>query len=176
MITFRDLKLPKELSKKKKLELYKCWIITPLNKDSATRMLDLNPALDRYGLTMQSAVELEINKYSDQINNFTNNDEILDFFKKIYFVIGKITLSSGSMDEEVIIPPLANNDNIDLDPHFDSDFNLLTATVHERMSNVEIKNYVIMDLQLEKDINTGIFHITKLDLQEQIINHSVTGK
>ena len=66
-MTFRDLKLPKELSKKKKLELYKCWILAPLDKGSEPRQLELSTDCERYGLTEKAAISLAINEYGEEL-------------------------------------------------------------------------------------------------------------
>ena len=173
-MTFRDLKLPKELSKKKKLELYKCWILTPLDKGSDTRVLNLNTDCDRYGLTAKAAVEIELNQnYKDKIYELSM-DDLLAYFESMCFVIMKVTLATGSMDEEVIIPP-ENKGDMDIDPHYDPENMILNATIQGRISDVEIKNYSLIKLQFKIDDNTGIIHVADLDLQEQIVNHVVTG-
>lgn len=168
-ITFHDLKLPKELSKKKKLDLYKCWILDPIDKDSEQRKLELDWTLDRYGLSEKAAIALEINKIGfDTL--IANADNLLDFFNGKTFVILKITLLNGVMDEAVIIPP-ENASAIDMDPHYDPYLGALNVTVRYRAEDMGIRHYLLTNIALEIDDNQ-IATVKDIELQEQIINKS----
>ena len=173
MVTFRDLKFPKELSKKKKLELYKCWILTPLDKGSDQRVLDLNWDTGRYGLSEKAAVAVELNRIGlDTLLPHAN--DLVHYFGSKCFVIMKVVLLSGTMDEHVIVPP--NNDTlIDMDPHYDSIIGALNATIRYRVADMEMKNYMLTGIEIDVDPNTNIMNVVSIDLQEQVINHSVTG-
>jgi len=171
-MTFHDLKLPKELSKKKKLELYKCWILTPLTKESSPRKLELDWVYDRYGLSEQSAVTLAINEYGEDL--LKNPDKIFDILSQKCFVILKVVLLAGTMDEEVIIPP-ENNSGIDMSPNYDPINGLLNVTVRHRTADLDLKNYTLTDIKLELDENTNLLAVKDISLQEQIINKSITG-
>lgn len=170
-MNFRDLKLPKELSKKKKLDLYKCWILTPLSKGSDERVLDLNWDCDRYGLSEKSAVSVELNKIG--IDNLLGKD-LLEMFSNKCIVIMRVTLLSGTMDEEIVMPA-ANIGVIDTNPHYDPIIGALNVTIHDRIAEMEMKNYTLADISVEIDENTHIVNVVNLELKEQIINHSVTG-
>lgn len=172
-MNFHDLKLPKEYSKKKKLDLYKCWILSPLSKGSDQRILDLDWGCDRYGLSEKGAVAIEINKLFPNYRS-ENFDEIVEAFSKMCFVIMRVTLLAGVMDEEIIIPP-ENSEGFDTDPHYDPINEVLNVTIHHRVADSEIKNYALNGIKLKVDENTGIIVVQELDLNEQIINHSVTG-
>ena len=172
-MTFHDLKLPKEFSKKKKLDLYKCWILTPLEKGSDLRVLEIHEDFERMALTEKAAVILAINQLgSDEIIAHANN--LLEYFNGKYFIIIKITLTAGSMDEEVIIPP-ENKNGIDTDPHYDPIMGVLNVTVKGRISDCHITNYALTDISLEMDDNTHILTINNVELKELVINKSVTG-
>ena len=167
-MNFHDLKLPKELSKKKKLELYKCWILTPLEKGSDQRVLDLDWSCDRYGLSEKAAVALEINRLGAEYLLEHSKDLLEDLSKKC-FVIMKVTLLAG-----IIIPP-ENSKGIDTNPHYDPIMGVLNVTIRHRVAESEIKNYSLTDVSLEMDENTHLMNIVNIELQEQVINHSVTG-
>ena len=172
-MTFHDLKLPKELSKKKKLELYKCWILTPLDKESSPRKLELDWGCDRYGLSEKSAVELAINEeYGGRL--IAHPDKVLDILSSKCFVILKIVLLAGVMDEDVIILP-ENTSNLDISPNYDPIKGLLNVTIRHRTADLDLKNYALTDISLELDENTNLLTIKDLSMQEQIINKSVTG-
>ena len=172
-MNFHELKLPKELSKKKKLELYKCWILTPLEKGSDQRVLDLDWGCDRYGLSEKAAVALEINKLGAEYL-LSHAENLLETLSQKCFVIMKVILLSGTMDEEIIIPP-DNAAGFDTDPHYDPFIGALNATIRYRVADSEIKNYTLTDIVLELDENTHFMNITNIELREQIINHSITG-
>ena len=173
MVRFRDLKFPKELSKKKKLELYKCWILAPLDKGSEQRGLDLNWVSDRYGLSEKAAVAVELNRIGlDAI--LPNSNDLVQYFHNKCFVILKIVLLAGTMDEPIIVPP-ENASLIDTDPHYDPVIGALNATVRYRTADMEIKNYALTDISIDVDPNTNILNVASLEFQEQVINHSVTG-
>ena len=171
-MTFHDLKLPKELSKKKKLELYKCWILDPLSKGDSSRQLELNWDCDRYGLTEKAAVTLAINEYSGEL--ISNPDKVLDILSSKCFVILKAVLLAGTMDEEVIIQPETGS-GISSDPYYDPYVGLLNATIRYRTADLDLKNYTLTDISLELSENTNLLTIKDISLQEQIINKSVTG-
>lgn len=172
-MNFHDLKLPKELSKKKKLELYKCWILTPLEKGSDQRVLDLDWTCDRYGLSETAAVALEINKLgADYLLSHAN--DLLETFSQKCFVIMKVVLMSGTMDEDIIIPP-ENGSGFDTDPHYDPFMGALNATIRYRVADSEIKNYALVNISLEMDENTRLMSIKNIELQEQVINQAITG-
>lgn len=172
-MNFHDLKLPKELSKKKKLELYKCWILAPLDKGSDQRVLELDWGCDRYGLTETAAVALEVNKLGAEylLDNASN---LLDVFSQKCFVIMKIVLLAGTMDEEILTPP-ENAKDFDIDPHYDPFMGALNATIRYRVADSEIKNYTLTNIALEMDENTRLMSIKNIELQEQVINRAVTG-
>ena len=170
-MTFHDLKLPKELSKKKKLDVYKCWILTPLSKGSDERMLNINWDCDRYGLTEKSAVAVELNQIGAE--NLVGKD-LLELFSGKCFVIMKITLVSGSMDEDIVLSA-ENKGIIDTNPHYDPIIGAMNVTIHGRIADMEIKNYILSDISLEIDENTHIVNVANIELHEQIINHAVTG-
>lgn len=172
-MNFHDLKFPKELSKKKKLELYKCWILTPLEKGSDQRILDLDWCCDRYGLSDKAAVAIAINKLGSEYL-LANADNLLEAFSQKCFVIMKITLLAGTLEEEVIIPP-DNAEDFDTNPHYDPIVGALNATIRYRVADSEMKNYTLTDIALEMDENTHIMSIKNIELQEQIINRAVTG-
>ena len=171
-MTFRDLKFPKDLSKKKKLELYKCWILTPLDKGSEPRKLELDWVNDRYGLSEKSAVALAINQYDTDL--LASKDKIFDILSQKCFVILKVVLAAGSMDEEVILPP-ENSSGIDTNPNYDVINGLLNASIYHRVVDMDLKNYILTDISLELDENTNLISIKDIDLHEQVINQSVTG-
>ena len=170
-MNFRDLKLPKELSKKKKLDLYKCWILTPLVKGSDERVLDLNWDCDRYGLSEKAAVAVELNNLG--ADNLVGKD-ILEMFNGKCFVIMRVTLIAGTMDEDIVLPA-KHREVIDIDPHYDPIIGALNVTVHGRIADMEMKNYTLTDISLEIDDNTHIVNVLNIEMQEQIINHAVTG-
>lgn len=172
-MNFHDLKLPKELSKKKKLELYKCWILAPLDKGSDQRVLELDWSCDRYGLTETAAVALEINKLGAEYL-LANANNLLDILSQKCFVIMKVVLLAGTMDEEIIIPP-ENEKGFDTDPHYDPFMGALNATIRYRVADSEIKNYALTNIGLVMDENTQLMSIQDIELQEQIINRAVTG-
>ena len=171
-MTFHDLKLPKELSKKKKLELYKCWILTPLDKESTPRELELNTDFDRFGLTEKSAITIAVNDYCAEL--LSNPEKVFDILSQKCFVILKVTLLSGTMDEDVIILP-ENKTGIDISPNYDPMNGLLNVTIRERISDFDLKNYNLTDISLELDENTNLMVVKDVSLVEQIINKSVTG-
>ena len=164
---FRDLKLPKELSKKKKLELYKCWILTPLDKGSDQRVLDLDWGCDRYGLSEQSAIALEINRLGAEYLLEHAND-LLEVLSNKCFVVMKVTLLAGTMDEEIVIPP-ENSAGFDTDPHYDPIMGVLNATIRYRVADSEMKNYTLTNIALTMDENTHVMNISNIEMQEQII-------
>lgn len=172
-MNFHDLKLPKELSKKKKLELYKCWILTPLEKGSDQRVLELDWSYDRYGLSETAAVAVELNKLGAEFL-LQHAENLLEVLSQKCFVIMKIVLLAGTMDEEIIIPP-ENNKGVDINPHYDPVMGALNVTIRYRVADSEIKNYAITDIALELDENTHLMMIKDIELKEMIINHSVTG-
>ena len=91
-----------------------------------------------------------------------------------WFVIMRITLIAGTMDEDIIVS--ANNSSvIDTNPHYDPIIGALNVTVHDRIGDMEIKNYAVSDISLEIDENTHIINVVTLEMQEQIINHAITG-
>lgn len=172
-MTFHDLKLPKELSKKKKLELYKCWILTPLEKGSDQRTLKIAQDYERMGLNEKAAVALAINQLgSEEI--LAHADNLLEYFNGKYFVVLKLILLAGSMDEEVIIPA-ENLNGMDLDPHYDPIAEVLNVTVQGRIADYFITNYALTDIALEMDENTHIMMLKNIELKELVINKSVTG-
>ena len=174
-MTFHDLKLPKELSKKKKLDLYKCWILDPLDEGSDQRILDLNVDRDRYGLTQEAAFHLAINQLgADYIIENLDLSDMTNFMSNKLVVIMKITLLAGSMDEEVIIPPDSDT-TMSVDPGYDPILGILTVTVRHRIADTELKNYAVDSITIEIDNATRIINITELSLREQIINKALTG-
>ena len=173
MVTFRDLKFPKELSKKKKLELYKCWILTPLDKGSDQRVLDLNWISGRFGLSEKAAIAIELNRIgADEIIPHAN--DLVHYFGSKCFVIMKVILMAGTMDESVIVPP-ANATIIDLDPHYDPIMGALNVTIQNRVADMEMRNYMLEDISITVDSNTNILNVESVTLREQVINHSITG-
>ena len=171
-MTFKELKLPKDLSKKKRMELYKCWILTSLQKGSDQRVLELNTDIDRYGLSKEAAFHLAINKMGTEF--FDSGKTPFDFLSNKLIVIIKFILLPGSIDEEIIIPP-SDEDCTMIDPAYDPDPGIISATVRDRISDLEIKNYQIEDISCEIDHNTGIIFVKDLNLREQVINKSLTG-
>ena len=172
-MNFHDLKLPKELSKKKKLDLYKCWILTPLEKGSDQRVLELDWVCDRYGLSEKAAVALEINKLGAEYL-LSHAENLLEVFSQKCFVIMKVTLVAGTLEENIIIPP-ENAYGFDTDPHYDPYMGALNVTIRNRVADSEIKNYALTNISLEMDENTHLMSIQNIELQEQIINRAVTG-
>ena len=172
-MNFHDLKLPKELSKKKKLELYKCWILTPLDKGSDQRILELDWVCDRYGLSEKAAVALEINKLgADYL--LSHSENLLEVFSQKCIVIMKVTLVSGTLEEDIIIPP-ENAYGFDTDPHYDPQMGALNVTIRNRVADSEMKNYALVNIALEMNEDTHLMGIKNIELQEQIINRAVTG-
>ena len=163
-MNFHDLKLPKELSKKKKLPLYKCWFIDSTSSENPPQ-LELNWGKDKYGLSEKAAVCLALNEnkeFADEIiKRFTNGNLVV--------VIIKFTLLSGEMDNEVVIAP-ENSENFDTDPHYDAEMETLYATIRSRVDELDIKNYYITVLDAHVDPNTDIIKIDNLELSEKILN------
>ena len=184
-MTFRDLKLPNGLAKKKKLTLYKCWMLEPLDKGSPIRELRLNPDRDRYALTAQQAVEAALNEqgfdkvvqlFGQTMADLTDNltDSNAPNLRSYFYVILSVTLENGVTDENVVIPPNGEY-TMDLDPHFNPKLGLLTVTIRDRYSDMEIKNYTIKDIGLNLDRATEHIGVTLLTLEEVVINHAVAG-
>jgi hypothetical protein len=171
-MTFHDLKLPKELSKKKKLELYKCWILDPLAKGDSPRQLELNWDFDRYGLSEHAAVTLALNECGEKL--LKDPTKVFELLSQKCFVIFKVVLASGTMDEDVIILP-ENTSGINMVPDYDPVNGLLNVTVKNRIADLDLKNYNLTDISLFLDENTNFITIKDISLQEQIINKSVTG-
>ena len=120
-MTFHDLKLPKELSKKKKLELYKCWILTPLEKGSDQRTLNIAQDYERMGLN-EKALKDELTFYMQAILDTTGVEtshasdlEVIDFIHqvspnlKILDITNfgvKYSIGFNSENLRLIIPPM----------------------------------------------------------------------
>lgn len=182
-MTFRDLKLPNGLAKKKKLQLYKSWILEPLEKGAPIRSLSINPDRDRYALTETQAVEAALNELGwDRVAELMANElsfslddaSKLPTLRNYFVVILTVTLENGVMDDDVIIPP--NPDYaMDLDPHFAPELGLLTVTVKDRYSDLQIQNYTIHDIGLHFEESTQHITVQHLKLDEVVINHAVAG-
>ena len=174
-MTFRDLKLPS--NKKRKLELYKCWFVTPYTKKKGNeiRVLELNSDIDRYGLTVEAAVQYELNRFLSTMNlkeEFLKDP--IDMMSKLMVVVMQFTLSPNTMDEEVVIPP--NNSIKPADPNYDPAFGLISVTLKDRTDcEKDIKNYAVDHIKCELDPNTEIILVNELELREQIIGKSLTG-
>jgi hypothetical protein len=167
---FYDLKLPKELSKKKKLDLYKCYILSPASKGEV-RELPLNLNSDRYALTENDAIVYAVNQFG--LENFEGKN-ILDVLQKYYFIIVIITLNNGVMGEEVLYD-IIDGKRISRDPNFDKENNLLSVSIKDRISSIEIINYQLKNADITYNQNTGQIKMENIELLKQIINKKVTG-
>ena len=171
-MTFRDLKLPKEFNKKKKLDLYKCYILEPLAKGAPSRNLDVNLDRERYALTEKGAIEYALNQMGSQEALALIMDDTR--FHKTFFVIMTVTLHNGIMDE----PPLLSQEGdyeVDLDPQYDPDRGLLTVSISDRYDEMHFKNYNVQDIFFELESGSELIRINDIKLDEVVINSAVTG-
>lgn len=173
MMKFKDLELPKELAKKKKLDLYKCWIVEPLEKGSDERILDLDVSFDRYGLTENAAIAWAIEK-------FHKDNPDIDPFKRLeilankFLVVTKITLFADTMDEDILVPP----ENPGMWEHkvdYDKETMQLNASIYHRISDSSITNYKLNSLECTYT-TSGHIVIDEISLEEQVVNTALTGE
>jgi hypothetical protein len=167
---FYDLKLPKELSKKKKLELYKGFILPPANKGEV-RELEINADSDRYSLWIESAIEYAVNQLG--LEAFEGKD-ILSTLQKYYFIIVAITLNNGVMGEEILYS-IVDGKIVSKDPNFDKDSGLLSVTIRDRFASMDILNYQLQNAEITFDANTRTISMKNIEVIKQIINKKVTG-
>ncbi len=188
-MTFRDLKLPKQLSKKKKLSLYKCWILDPALKGEPLRMLTIDSGRDRFSLTEEAAFQYALNKackdefkeqYEKLISSKFDAENLLDFVTMItrkHIVIIEIVLRNGIMDEDIIdLPGMKSTaENVQYDP----DMLTLTATAGSgdfaRYNEMHCHNFSVRDIEFEINEGTELLIFKKLTWEPSIINQSVTG-
>lgn len=179
-MTFRDIKYPKELARKKKLELYKCFILDPLKKGSPLRTVDVDVYKERWALTEQQAVQYALNRLgTDKAlallfgTPFTSDSQELKN-RDSFFVILSVTLQHGAMDEEILVSP--NEDyHSSAEPDYDQDLGLLTATIKDRYDSMHIKNYTLHDIYVSIEPGSGLLHIDHLEMDEVVINSLLTG-
>ena len=181
-MTFRELRLPSSLNKKKKLSLYKCWILEPLDPGSDIRSLNINMNFDRFGLTEEAAFDAEFQRichdeWKEDSNRYISNGGDDDgFIKKAYgehIVIMEIVLRNGIMDEEIIqLPP---NSLITTGVDYDPTTMTLNATIGDRYVDMHMFNYQIKDMNLEYQMNTDTYEIKDLKWEPSVISRSVTG-
>lgn len=185
-MTFRDIKYPKELARKKKLELYKCFILEPLKKKSPMRTVDVDVFRERWALTEKQAVQYALNQLglesaltllfgniNDMFNPSREGQELKN--RDSFFVIMSVTLKHGVMDEEILVPP--NEDYTgSLDPNYDQENGLLTVTIKNRYDSMHIKNYTLHDIFVEIDSGSHLLHVKDLQMDEVVINSLLTGE
>lgn len=179
-MTFRDIKYPKELARKKKLELYKCFILDPLKKGSPLRTVDVDVYKERWALTEQQAVQYALNKLGidgamallfGQVDT-KRQSELKN--RDSFFVILSVTLRHGAMDEEILVSP--NEDyQSSAEPDYDQEMGLLTATIKDRYDSMHIKNYTLHDIYVSVEPGSGLLHIDHLEMDEVVINSLLTG-
>lgn len=196
-MTFHQIKYPKELSRKKKLELYKCFILEPLKKGSPVREIEVNVDKDRWALTKELAVQYALNRLGrtaalqllfntlddyaalpkspteEELSEMEDNTSPLKN-RDSFFVILTVTLKNGVMDEDIIIPPYPSYDE-DLDPQYDPQQGLLTVTIKDRYDSMSIKNYTLHDIYVSVDSGTDLLRIDHLEMDEVVINSALTG-
>ncbi len=187
-MTFRDIKYPKELARKKKLELYKCFILEPLKKKSPKRTVDVDVYRERWALTEKQAVQYALNQlgiedamrllFNQPIISYEDSDgEVKPELKNrdTFFVIMSVTLKNGVMDEEIIVP--TNEEyTVDVDPNYDPDLGLLTATIKDRYDSMHIKNYTLHDIYVTIEPGSNLILIDTLEMDEVVVNSLLTGE
>lgn len=188
-MTFRDLKLPKNLSKKKKIALYKCWILDPISKGGPLRMLNIDSGRDRFSLTEEAAFAYALNQAckSDLKEDFEkiqksdySPEAIADFVMMLtrkHIVIIEIVMRNGMMDENII--DLPGYKSTPEEVQYDPDMLTLTATAGSgnfaRYDEMHVNNYNIRELEFEVSDATELVTLTKLVWEPSVINQSVTG-
>lgn len=177
-MTFHDIKYPKELARKKKLELFKCFILEPLKKGSPLRTVDVDVSRERWALTEQLAVQYALNRMGSREALrllFGPEGDTTDLKNRSsFFVILSVILKNGVMDEEILLPPNPDYRG-DMDPHYDQDQGLLTATIKDRYESMHIKNYTIHDIGVSLEPGSDLLHINTLEMDEVVINSLLTG-
>ena len=171
---FKDLELPKELSKKKKLDLYKAWIVEPLEKGSDERVLDVDVSAERYGLTENSAIAYALEKHFKEMDPNIIVDNLMNILSNKILVVIKITLFQEVMNEEILLPP-ENVGSWNYDVDYDKETLQLNATVHHRISDSHITNYRVNSVSINTT-TSGHFIIDDISLDEQVVNTAITGE
>ena len=173
MMKFKDLELPKELAKKKKLDLYKCWIVDPLEKGSDERILDLDVSFDRYGLTENAAIACALEAFYKD-NPDIDLLKILEILTNKFLVVTKITLFADTMDEDILVPP-ENAGKWDHEVSYDKEAMQLNASIYHRISESSITNYKLNNLEYTWS-TSGHIVIDDISLEEQVVNTALTGE
>ena len=202
-MTFRELKYPKEISRKKKLSLYKCYILEPLKKGAPVRTINLNMDRERFALTEELAVQYALNQMGvnealkflfgfsglenagkvDEDEDSENENEIEtgeeseieeeSNVNRDSFFVILEIVLRNGVMEEEILLPATPGDMIVEDPRYDPIDGLLTATIRDRYDTMHIKNYTIHDIAVE--IVSDRLLIKTLKLDEVVINSALTG-
>ena len=175
VVTFRDIKLPKELSKKKKLTLYKCEIMEPLSKGDPTRSLEANLDCDRYAITTEQAVAYALTRLgSVRLEDLVAGamEGTSDELHKLFFVVVSYTIKMDEMNKPILLTVNGMAD----DPQYDANKGVLSATLIDRYDEMHIKNYSLRDISInvaeggEIDVDPA-----SLKLDEIVISSAVTG-
>ena len=174
---FRDLKFPKELAKKKKLSLFKCYILEPLKKGAPLRTINLNVDRERYALTEQLAVQYALNQLGvdEALKLIFGSSDLTqegELNRESFFVIFEVVLKNGVMEEEILLPAKPGSRE-NLDPKYDPEDGLLTASIRDRYDGMHIKNYTLHDIYVS--VEQDRLHIENLKMDEVVINSALTG-
>ena len=170
---FKDLVLPREQGRKKKISLYKCFIYPPFRKGDAKRELDINEDRDRYGLTQMSAIQYTLDQMGrEEVLEKIQDGKIFNDF----VVVLEINLVNGCLEMPILVPPPNEDVEMSLDPDYNEKDFLLSATIRDRISTVKISTFNIKDIKVFFEDSTGRVIIEELKLEPVIINSALTGE
>ena len=156
---FKDLKLPKEFSKKKKLKFYKCFIVSNLN-DNVT--LTVKCDKDRVALSEREAYQQELNAMGrEEAETYLFSPQS----RKDVIVIFEFEMRNGIMSEDVIIPPNPEFE-MDTSPDHDMKFGLMNVTIGKRYDNIHIRYKTLNDICYEIDEATDQLLITQISFND----------
>ena len=177
-MTFRDLKLPKELSRKKKLQLHKVWILNENVLEAKDHGITIHPDKDRYGLSLNSAFELALNSCDtaqmfkemtvgeDDVVSVRGND-----IDKVIVVHAIITLQ---FLDDPITDPIGEHPAPD--PQYNPERGYLTVTIKEKCSDFDLKNYRIDSFSFTVNSSTEEKLLKDLYLEEVVIQNYLRGE
>lgn len=170
-MTFRDIKLPKQLAKKKKMELYKCYLLQEATPGES-RELQLNLDNDRYGLSKEAAIRHAVNQL--RFSDFSGESGVLETLKQYNIVILKIILDAHAIEEDILLKKVDGNE-VPIDPNYDFENEMISVTAKDRVSDILIENYQLKSADITFNPSTEILDITNIELLSKVLNKNVTG-
>lgn len=174
-MTFKEAGLPIDYAKKKKIDLFKAWLLEPVDKNSELRTLDINAERDWFALSKKAAIQHVINKaISNQELVLTSDEDLLPELQKRLLVIYELKLNA-SYNENAIFP-VDSNSMVNMDPAYDPMTEIIHVTSFHRITKAFLYNYFIENLEWHRDPNTNLIIIDQIDISEKVINETLTGK